>query len=140
MKHVRDISEPKIGSYIRFRVGAGPRESDIIQGQVKEMVVDRTGFARHAFLLDNGEMFNFWEGDRIERITQTPPRNLARTQRVDDEAHRKTITERLHYQREHATLKRERDLTLMVAVASLAALIVYAGVRDGATIVAWVLQ
>lgn len=137
MKHVRDISDPKIGTYIRFRIGSGARESEVVEGQVKEAlpVADQT-----AYILDNGEAFNFYMGDRIERITQLPPRNRDRTAVKDEEEARKTVKEREHYKRERAALQRERDLLLMFAACLFAVLVVYAGVRDGSTLIQWVLQ
>lgn len=132
MKHVRDISDPKIGMYVRYRIGYGARESEVVEGQVKEAlpVGDQT-----AYVLDNGEVFNFYLGDRLERITAAPPRS--RGAERDDEEKRKTVWEREHYRRERAHLRRERDIYLMFSIAMLAFAIVYVGVRDGAAIVAW---
>lgn len=138
MKHVRDISDPKIGTYIRFRIGSGARESEIVEGQVKEAHTFPDG--RVAYWLDNGGLFDFHMGDRIERITQLPPRNRDRTAVKDEEEERKTVKEREHYKRERAALQRERDLLLMIASSLFALLVTYALLRDGSTLLQWALQ
>lgn len=135
MKHVRDITHPKIGTYIRFRIGSGARESEVVEGQVKEALQGDAGYA-----LDNGEVFNFYAGDRIERITQLPPRNRDRTAVKDEEEARKTVKEREHYKRERAALQRERDLLLMLSACLFATLVIYGMARDGSTLIQWVLQ
>lgn len=66
MKSVGDIDRPRVGMYIKFRVGSGPLESETVYGQVTAH--EPNGLVR----LSSGMSFSYAAGDRIFWLSGKP--------------------------------------------------------------------
>lgn len=123
MRSLADVKHPKLGKYVKFRVGEGERESEIYHGMVQE-------YTTHGFILDSGARFDYEKGDRITWINNNPWADRPHHVKIGEDNRIKTVVERAIVQTQIDGL-RKRILLLQVTVAAVTCLASFLYFYDG---------